>query len=96
MPIGTRELELEPPPRTNRGVPRWWLLSEKVLPAREDVSRARSACQQQQQQAAKGVKGQLESVFNPNPLRWQLPLASDDPMLLLLMRSTIILQVGQQ
>ena len=82
MPMSTKELELEPAPRASRGVPRWWLLSERVLPMREDVSRARHEIRKQQQQAG---KQELESVFNPNPLRHQLPLASDDPMLALLM-----------
>ena len=84
--MSTTGFQLEAPGRRSREVPSWWLLRERVIPDPKDVSRAREKIRKELSQLREGGKcKKLEKVFNPDSLRHQLPLASEDPLILLLM-----------
>lgn len=83
LPLRFSEFELASPEKRNRGIPSWRILREKVTPSTSQVRQIRSEISQQLK-AAKD-KQQLQEVFNPNPHRFQLPLASDHPLVLQLM-----------
>ena len=83
LSLGTRDFELEKVSKRVRGIPQWWILSEKVIPEPQDVSKVREEIESQLSGAAAG--GKLESVFNPGPNRYQLPLSSKHALIVQLL-----------
>ena len=75
--MGNQDFHLEPPAKRTRGIPSWWLLAGKVIPKPQHVRKVKREIEQEIKSGCK----KLEKVFNPSPHRYQLPLASDSPLL---------------
>ena len=69
-----KSIEMSRPEPKSRGVPKWWLLRDKVMPPQEEVTKLRqeicgAVSKMQTQQTQR--EGKVARVINPSPGRYQ-------------------------